>query len=113
MAGTTTVKVCFAGAPPPDAGPPDAAGACAVDHECPAGQHCAAGAGRCTLECRAGADCASGACDERGRCAAAPGGDGSGCACYIPRRGPAAAGALSRALAALLPLLALLFLRRR
>lgn len=73
MAGTTPVKVCFAGAQPVF----DAATDCATDEQCPAGEHCTT-AGACTFDCRTDDDCGgSGACDDRGRCAT--GGGGGGC----------------------------------
>jgi hypothetical protein len=92
-AGSQIVRVCAVSSTPPDAGPPDAPGPCAVDDQCPAGQHCAAGA--CTYECREAIDCASGlTCDPtHGRCLPATG-DGGGCGCHVSRRPRSAATAL-------------------
>jgi len=60
-AGSSTVKVCFAGPP---------VIACADETDCPAGQYCDRANNTCTLDCRADADCPSGVCDEHGQCAA-------------------------------------------
>jgi MYXO-CTERM domain-containing protein len=79
-AGSSTVKVCFAGAQPPP--PPDAAAECTIDDDCPAATHCNT-MNACSFDCRTDADCtgASG-CDDRGRCTPAIGGsDPGGCGC--------------------------------
>lgn len=69
-AGTQTVNVCFTGAQPT---PPDAAGSCALDEQCPTGQYCST-MSACTLDCRTSDDCPRDeACDDRGRCQPGPG----------------------------------------
>jgi len=70
-AGGMTVKVCFAGEPPPP---------CTTDDNCPTLQHCDVANGVCTFECRTSEDCGPDhTCDGRGNCVYL--GDGGGCGC--------------------------------
>jgi hypothetical protein len=67
-AGTSMVKVCFAGPP---------VLVCADETDCPGGEYCDTANNTCTFDCRADADCGGSPCDEHGRCATA--GDGGCC----------------------------------
>jgi len=82
-AGTTAVKVCFAGAQPP---PVDAAPGCASDEACPGGEYCTS-MGTCNLDCRTATDCGpTSICDPHGRCLPSDGNDAGGC-CGTSRDG--------------------------
>ena len=91
MAGSQTVKVCFAGAQPL---PVDAAPECANDDGCGGGEYCST-MGTCTLDCRVASDCGPmSVCDPHGRCQ--PGSDDGGGCCGTSRGagGPATASLL-------------------